>query len=147
MDLSGLVAADVEVLFARRDFFSINQLWGLSPQQNFSTRTLHIFAYSSLVTIQKSKLIDILRAIVKANTFERLTALMCSKILPSPWGSLYLSLSTGTSNTTIGADLEQLFQQLFSTGMFHVQCKRFLTRILRKKTNTHTRCIPLRVRA
>ena len=112
MDLSGLVAADVEVLFVRRDFFSINHLWGLSPQQNFSSRILHIFAYSSLVTLQKSKLIDILRAIVKANSFERLTALMCSKILPSPWGSLYLSLSTGTSHTTIGADLEQLFQQL-----------------------------------
>lgn len=112
MDLSGLVAADVEALFVRRDYFSINHLWGLSSQQNFSSRVLHIFAYSSLVTIQKSKLIDILRSIVKANSFERLTALMCSKILPSPWGSLYLSLSTGTSHTTIGADLEQLFQEL-----------------------------------
>ena len=112
MDLSGLVAADVEVLFARRDFFSINHLWGLSLQQKFSSRILHIFAYSALVTIQKEKLIDILRTIVRANSFEHLTALMCSKILPSPWDDLYLSLAAGSSHTTIGSDLERLFQQL-----------------------------------
>ena len=112
MDLSGLVAADIEVLFARRDFSSINHLWGLSPQQNFSSRVLHIFAYSALVSREKAKLIDVLRTIVRANSFEHLTALMCSKILPEPWDGLYLSLATGSSHTSIGADLERLFQQL-----------------------------------
>ena len=112
MDLSGLVAADIEVLFARRDFSSINHLWGLSPQQDFSSRILHIFAYSALVTREKARLIDVLRAIVRANSFERLTALMCSKILTAPWDGLYLSLATGSSHTSTGADLERLFQQL-----------------------------------
>ena len=112
MDLSGLVAADIEVLFANREFSSINHLWGLSPQQNFSSRILHIFAFSAAVTIQKAKLVDILRTIVRTNSFEHLTALLCSKILPSPWDGLYLSLAIGSSHTTIGADLERLFQQV-----------------------------------
>ena len=49
---------------------------------------------------------------IRANSFDYLTALMCSKIVPSPWDDLYLSLATGSSHTTIGDDLELLFQQL-----------------------------------
>ncbi|WP_413681618.1 hypothetical protein [Prochlorococcus sp. MIT 1306] len=80
---------------------------GRTDEFDNNSRTYHQIAYCCALTKKEAKLISILKKIIDKDLFEKYTSLICSKILPRPWNSVYIEIFTKGHSSTIGNDLER----------------------------------------